>query len=173
MRLFFALPLPPDLGNALGRWQCTQPPFAGWSRADGLHLTLAFLGNRPPGDLATLGDLGASVAARHPSFELETIGLGGFPERDRARVLWLGLAPSRVLEALAVDLRSALTVVGEAFDAKAFRPHITLARFRRPQSVGAFSDPPPMVFTTDRLVLFESAPQGCYTALRTWHFRGV
>lgn len=173
MRLFFALPLPPGPGEILGRWQRSHGGIEGWSRSEGLHLTLAFLGTRAPGELATLEATGATVAARHRPFPLRTASLGGFPEGDRARVLWLGVAPDAALEALAADLRDALAAAGEAFDAKPFRAHLTLARFRRARPVAAFTDPPPTAFVADRLVLFESAPQGCYTALRTWHFRGV
>jgi len=173
VRLFFALPLPSDLGAALGRWQRSHAGIEGWSRSEGLHLTLAFLGDRAPAELAPLEAAGASVAMRHRPFPLRTAGLGGFPEGNRARVLWLGVAPDAALEALAADLRGTLAAAGEAFDAKPFRAHLTLARFRRARPVAAFADPPPAAFAADRLVLFESAPQGCYTPLRTWHFRGV
>lgn len=173
MRLFFALPLPPGLGEALGPWQREQAGIEGWCRPEGLHLTLAFLGARAPEDLAALARTGAGVAARHRPFDLATTRLGGFPEGDRARVLWLGLAPSPALEALAADLRGTLSAAGEAFDAKPFRAHLTLARFRRARPVAAFADPPPAAFAADRLVLFESAPRGCYTPLRAWHFREV
>ena len=173
MRLFFALPLPPDVGEALGHWQREQAGIEGWSRPEGLHLTLAFLGVRAPEGLAVPEAAGAAVAARHRAFALRTTGLGGFPDGDRARVLWLGLAPCPALEALATDLRDTLSAAGEAFDAKPFRAHLTLARFRRARSVAAFTDPPPAAFAADRLVLFESAPRGCYTPLRAWHFREV
>jgi 2'-5' RNA ligase len=173
VRLFFALPLPHSLGEALGRWQRSHAGLEGWSHPEGLHLTLAFLGARTPEGLPALEAAGAAVARRHRAFPLRTAGLGGFPEGDRARVLWLGLAPSPELEALAGDLRNALAVAGEGFDAKPFRAHLTLARFRRARSVTAFADPPAAAFAAERLVLFESAPRGCYTPLRTWHFRGV
>ncbi|GLH69979.1 RNA 2',3'-cyclic phosphodiesterase [Geothrix rubra] len=173
MRLFLALPLPPDPCETLDRWQRSHPGIEGWSRPGGLHLTLAFLGARAPEDLDALARLGAAVAVRQRPFELATTHLGGFPAADRARVLWLGVAPSAALEALAGDLRSALAAAGEAFDAKPFRAHLTLARFRRARPVAAFADPPAAAFAADRLVLFESAPQGCYTPLRTWPFRGV
>lgn len=173
MRLFFALPLPAGPGAALGRWQRMQAGVEGWSRPEGLHLTLAFLGVRAPEGLAPLDAAGAAVAARHRAFTLRTTGLGGFPGGDRARVLWLGVAPCPALEALTADLRGTLATAGEAFDSKPFRAHLTLARFRRARSVATLTDPPPAAFAADRLILFESAPRGCYTALRTWHFREV
>ena len=173
LRLFFALPLPPDLGGALGRWQRAQAGFEGGSRPEGLHLTLAFLGERTPEGLPALEAAVADVAPRHRAFPLRTAGLGGFPEGGRARVLWLGLAPCPALEALAADLRGALAAAGEGFDAKPFRAHLTLARFRRPRPVEAFAAPPPAAFPADRFVLFESRPRGCYTPLRAWHLPGA
>ena len=79
LRLFFALPLPPDLGEALGRWRGTQAGFEGGSRPEGLHLTLAFLGERTPEGLPALEAAVADVAPRHRAFTLRTAGLGGFP----------------------------------------------------------------------------------------------
>ena len=173
LRLFFALPLPPALQASLGRWQAGHPGIDRWSRPEGLHLTLAFLGERPAEGLPGLEALGAEIAGRHRAFPLATAGLGTFPTGPRARVLWLALAPSPALEALAADLRGALAAAGEAFDAKPFRAHLTLARLRRPRPLGVFDAPPPASFTADRLVLFQSGPQGSYTPLRAWNLRTV
>lgn len=173
LRLFLALPLPPESREALGLWQRAQAGAEGWSPPEGLHLTLAFLGERAPENLAALDAVGAAVASRHPPFLLRTTGLGGFPDGNRARVLWLDLAPPPALERLAADLRKALATAGEAFDAKPFRAHITLARFRRARPAAAFPAPPPTTFTADRLVLFESRPHGRYVPLRVWPLRGV
>ena len=169
LRLFFALPLPADLCGALGRWQRAQPVIGGWSRPEGLHLTLAFLGARAPEGLAQLEAIGEAVAAGHRAFELRTAALGAFPDPGRARVLWLGLAPSPDLERLSADLREALATAGKAFDPKPFRPHLTLARFRRTSPVDMLLPPAPAGFTAAALVLFESQPQGCYRPVRTWN----
>lgn len=173
LRLFLGLPLPPGLQEALSRWQQAQPGLKGWSRAEGLHLTLAFLGERPAEALPRLGEVSALVAGRHGAFELYTARLGGFPGERAARVLWLGLEPCPALEDLAADLRGTLQEAGEAFDAKPFRPHLTLARFRAPLPVGEFTAPSPAHFAADRLALFESRPQGCYAPLQVWHMRTV
>lgn len=173
LRLFFALPLPPALRESLATWQGDHPEIEGWSRPEGLHLTLAFLGDRPAEGLPSLEALGAGVAIRHRAFPLATAGLGTFPTGSRARVLWLGLAPTPALAALAADLRRALAEGGEAFDAKPFRAHITLARLRKPRALGPFAAPSAAAFEADRLVLFESRPQGSYTPLRAWNLRTV
>lgn len=171
-RLFFALPLPADVRESLDRWRQTHPPVR-WSRIDGLHVTLAFLGDRPAEILPTLEALASAVAARHAAFALRTASLGGFPRNERTRILWLGLEPSPALESLAGDLRSALAAAGEAFDAKPFRAHITLARLRQPRPQTTFTEPPPTAFAAGSFALFESRAQGEYTPLRTWPLRRV
>lgn len=173
LRLFLGLPLPPEPGEALGRWQRGHPGSEGWSLPEGLHLTLAFLGERAAEALPILEACATEVAGRHKAFGLCTTELGGFPTVRAARVLWLGLEPTPALESLAADLRGALAANGEVFAPKPFRPHLTLARFRRARPVTGFAAPAPMGFTADRLVLFESRPQGRYTPLRTWPLRGV
>ena len=172
LRLFFALPLPPELQEALGRWRPAQSPVR-WLRPEGLHVTLAFLGDRPVEALPALERIASPVVARHGAFTLKTAGLGGFPGSERARILWLGLEPSPALESLAGDLRQALAAAGEVFDGKAFRAHITLARLRQPRPLAGMTAPPLAAFAADRLVLFESGAQGSYTALGTWHLRPV
>jgi len=159
--------MPPGFREHLGCWQKAQGP-ARWSRPEGLHLTLAFLGERPPEALIRLEGLGATVASRHGAFELRTAELGGFPRAEAARVLWLGLEPSRALEALAADLRGSLEAAGEAFDGKPFRPHLSLARFRQARPLGAFSAPPPLAFPAEHLVLLESRAMGGFLPLKTW-----
>jgi 2'-5' RNA ligase len=173
LRLFFALPLPADVRAALGRWQRELPGVTGWSRPEGLHLTLAFLGSREAEALPGLEACAQEVAARHHPLALATSVLGGFPGGRAARILWLGLAPSPALTDLAADLRDALTNRGEAFDAKPFRPHLTLARFRQPRTLEGLAAPPTLPFMADHLALLESLAQGGYRAVRACPFREV
>jgi 2'-5' RNA ligase len=173
LRLFFGLPLPPDAREALGCWQRSLAGLEGWSRPEGLHLTLAFLGSRPVEALPALEALAGTVAARHRAFDLDSTGLGTFSSGSSTRLLWLGVAPCRALEDLAADLRGALEGTGEAMDPKPFRAHLTLARFRQARRLADFADPSTLRFPAERLVLFESQPQSRYSPLRTWNLRRV
>ena len=173
LRLFFALPLPAGLRESLGRWQRGQAETEGWTRPENLHLTLAFLGERPAEAVPALRAIAAPLADEHGGFGLCTAGLGGFPNAGAARVLWLGLESSPALAALAVDLRGALATTSEAFDAKPFRPHLTLARWRRARAVAGFTPPPPIRFAVDRLVLFDSRPREGYMPVGDWNLRRV
>lgn len=173
LRLFFGIPLPPEARGKLVHWQSGQTWAQDWSKSDGLHLTLAFLGQRPPDAWSPLEALAASLTQRHPGFALASSGLGSFSRGESTRLIWLGLRPSPPLEAFVADLRETLERAGEAFDPKPFYPHVTLARFRQARRLDEFTDPPVLHFPADRLVLFESHPHGCYTELRSWPLRTV
>jgi len=173
LRIFFGLPLPGDLRGDLARWRENYPGIEGWCRTEGLHLTLAFLGQRPVESLPGLESIATAVAGRHGGFSLTIGTLGSFSRSGTTRLLWLGLAPSPALEGLAEDLRRSLLATGEAIDTRPFHPHVTLARFRQARTMAEFTDPPIQGFTADCLTLFESHPQGCYTGLRSWRLQRV
>jgi 2'-5' RNA ligase len=173
LRLFFGLPLPGALREHLDRWHRTHVGLEGWSKAEGLHLTLAFLGQRPVASLPGLEALAASVAARHGPLDLRTAALGSFTRLDTTRLLWLGLVPAPALAALAGDLGRTLQAAGEAMDTRPFHPHVTLARFRQAQPLARFTAPPPVAFPAEVLTLFESGPHGCYSGVRSWSLQRV
>ena len=121
-------------------------------RADGLHLTLFFLGDVAAEAGAGLeGVLAAALAgARVPHLLLA--GTGAFPRPGRERVLWYGVREERTDDGapgrLAALHRRVLGAVGEAgFDvskeeSSPFRAHVTVARprdARRPRVPAAFS----------------------------------
>ncbi|HWQ07817.1 MAG TPA: 2'-5' RNA ligase family protein, partial [Holophaga sp.] len=58
------------------------------------------------------------------------------------------------------ELRRGLAAAAIAFEAKPFKAHLTLARLKAPQAVARFGGPPPpMAFTADEVVLFQSLPE--------------
>jgi 2'-5' RNA ligase len=165
MRLFFAIELPWEVQRILAGCQDGLRAGAGkvrWSRPEGLHLTLAFIGEANLDAQAQLERIALETAAGHRPFRLETAGLGGFPDARAASVLWAGLGLSSELAALADDLRSRLLEAGLPFDAKPLSPHLTLARCPRPVDCRGWAGPPPAAFGVDGFALFESqsAPGG-------------
>lgn len=155
MNRFIALPLPETLRAELGA--LPRPPVAAtWARAEGLHLTLAFLGALPDDRVEGVAAVMAACAEAHPSFPLRTAALSGFPALRRTRVLWLGVDPDPRLDALAAELRARLEAAGLPFDPKPFVPHLTLARLKVPSDLRGLASPPPRDFPADRLVLYAS-----------------
>lgn len=131
MRLFAALVPPPAAVRELAA--AVRPLHAlpqaaplRWTGEPGWHLTLAFLGQVDPADLAALGaalDRAAGSVDRAP--ELRLAGGGRFGER----ALWAGVAgDTRMLGRLADEVVTAARDAGIAVDERPFRAHLTLAR---------------------------------------------
>jgi 2'-5' RNA ligase len=101
-------------------------------REDDLHLTVQFLGATSAERVDKVAAALAAVAGRHAPVDVRYVGLGAFPERGPARVLWAGLVEARpgALAALAADVGRALLPLGFPPEERAFRAHVTLARVR-------------------------------------------
>ncbi len=133
MRLFLALELDERERRAI--WQATAPmreaaPTASWVREDNLHLSIKFFGELPNGAPAALSALLEPVALAQQPLDLRIGGLGAFPNLRAPRVVWMGVQHDPRLELLHHDVEGACAAGGYALDARAFRPHITLARVR-------------------------------------------
>lgn len=146
MRLFVAVVPPPAILDEIeevvaphrGAW-----PDLRWVRRDFLHITLAFLGQIEGRSLDRLLPRLERVAERYPRLELSFAGAGAFPGRGtHARVLWTGLyGDRRVLSRISASTFAAARRAGAPDgDHKPFRPHLTLARCRRPTDVRPLID---------------------------------
>ncbi|MDQ2930794.1 MAG: RNA 2',3'-cyclic phosphodiesterase [Gemmatimonadota bacterium] len=105
-------------------------PEATWVREENLHLSIKFFGEQldtAPAELATI--LAAIGKAQQP-IDLRISGLGAFPNLRAPRVVWMGVQHDPRLELMHHDIEAACAAHGYALDARAFRPHITLARVR-------------------------------------------
>lgn len=100
-----------------------------WSDPGGLHLTLHFLGEVDAAEATRIDAAMAARAAATAPFGLALAGLGAFPSPARARVLWAGVGGDLpALAALQAGLGADLRALGREPEARAFRPHLTLAR---------------------------------------------
>ena len=130
MRLFIAVPLPPDL---CARAAALLPATPGLTlvRPDLMHVTLAFLGPTPDLGLAAAVAANAAAAVGRTPFDLSFDRAGRFPASGRPRVVWLG-AGSGALELTerAGAVARALRERGLPFDDRPFTPHLTVARVR-------------------------------------------
>lgn len=145
-------------------------PRARWVPADGVHLTLVFLGavagDRVPAIAAAIG----RAAARHRAMEINVHGAGTFGRSSSPRVLWLGVdGEVRALTSLQRDVAGELEAIGFPREERAFAPHLTLARAREERGdaslataaerLGAF-DAGSALVSTVRLVQSHLGPGG-------------
>jgi 2'-5' RNA ligase len=134
-----------------------------WTRPEGWHLTLKFLGERTPKEVERIIATAHEVAARVRPFEAALGGWGAFPSPGRPRVLWVGTAVgAEGLIGVATALDKALAEAGFPPEEKEFHPHVTLARVDV-AAVGAdafnrLQERPlaPQPFPVDRIVVFRS-----------------
>ena len=132
MRAFIALDVPEEFADdaaAMAR-QLAAVARGRYLPRGNYHLTLAFLGEigeaQARDAVAALDAACAGAAA--PA--LRANGLGHFGKPHDA-TLWLGFEPLPELMGLAAAVRGELAAAGLAYDAKEFRPHLTLARRAR------------------------------------------
>ncbi len=136
-RLFVALELPELLKEAIGEIQAGLRD-ARWLDEEGLHLTLAFIGEVDHLAQARIEAALSRVEASALAVGLH--GVGHFPLRGPPRVLWVGASPARDLGALAASVRSVLARAGYPPERRKFAPHVTIARFHRPPPPLALQD---------------------------------
>jgi 2'-5' RNA ligase len=135
VRLFVAINLPPEVRRDVA--QATEPlraaaPELAWVQEPLLHLTLKFLGEQPPEVVDRLQNTLTAIGSRHRELVMELAGFGAFPNFRRARVVWIGITPEGRLELVHHDLEVACEQLGFELEGRPFRPHLTLARVKRP-----------------------------------------
>jgi RNA 2',3'-cyclic 3'-phosphodiesterase len=177
LRLFFAAGVPFQLLESVQERLTdvkSALPQARWTAPANQHLTCKFLGATPEDRLQEIARTGAAVAREGRGAAVALSKLGAFPSARRARVLWLGVDdPAGVLTGLAEGLDLALEPLGFAAEARAFTPHLTLARFKSPVKLSSecaldTGGLPP--FEVSELVLWRShlSPKGArYERLET------
>jgi RNA 2',3'-cyclic 3'-phosphodiesterase len=117
-------------------------PIPGWEPRPGAtptHLTLRFLGEVDPARLPALEERLGAVALRHGPFAVRLAGVDAFPDRDRPRIVYLGIVAGQAeLIALAADVEGELAALGFPRERRPFRPHVTLGRIRSPRDAERF-----------------------------------
>ena len=137
MRLFVALEIPDDVReNLRGLIAQLQPKCqsARWIRSESMHLTLKFIGHVAPDRLGPVREI-LSALRMEQGVEARFGGLGFFPNKKRARVVWAGVHASPNLGELAAVIDRSLTAIGVPAETRPFSPHITLARLNPPANL--------------------------------------
>jgi 2'-5' RNA ligase len=135
-RTFVAVDSPASIRRRISKL-CTGLPGARWSNPEQYHITLRFLGKTRAEALPVVEEALAGLAAR--SFELTLAEFGTFPASDGRRpprTLWVRPSENAALSALQTGVEAAVRRATGIAEEKAFRPHVTVARFRKPPAPG-------------------------------------
>ena len=137
IRAFIAIPLPHPLLQQLTALQRkleqqVPPRSVRWVRAEGIHLTLKFLGDTSTEKLPDIKQALAAVARHAPACTFTVEGLGCFPNPRRPRVVWVGVQePTGWMAVLQDCIEDVMAPLGYPPEGRGFTPHLTLGRVRR------------------------------------------
>lgn len=186
-RVFCAIELPDDvrarLEDHVRRLRKSVPEAAAsWSRVENIHLTLKFFGNV---EVTRIEKISAAAERAVKEFSTFQIGIGEtgvFPRPSRPQVLWIGVRdPSGQLTALQERFEDECAAEGFPKENRAYRPHLTIARLRKPEGARSLADAHlKMHFEAtevaiNQLVIFRSelSPKGSkYSVISTADLRG-
>lgn len=174
MRCFIGLPLPEEYQQGLraliDAWKPRLRSRLSWTRPGNWHVTLKFLGEVSEEGVGPMVQaLGETLGK---SFVLQAGGGGFFPNRLRPRVVWVGTRQGgESCRILAREVEQRLALLGWPREARAFTPHLTVARVK--EAAPPPPDPLDEMFCAlqaahwpdahmDRVVLWESllSPSG-------------
>jgi RNA 2',3'-cyclic 3'-phosphodiesterase len=155
---------------------------ASWSREDNLHLTLKFLGDVPVSRIGEVSAAASAAARTSGPCELILAGSGVFPTKGKPSVLWIGIEdPRGGLYKVQQRLEEECAARGFTRDARAYHPHLTIARVRKPHGAKDLAaahlalEFAAQTFTAKELIVFQSEllPQGSrHTAISRHELRG-
>jgi 2'-5' RNA ligase len=154
-------------------------------KVDNIHLTVVFMGNIRSEDVLAIGEEARDVCVDFDPFEIALKGLGVFPNTRRPRVLWLGLeVETERISSFRDSLQERLLDFGVREEKRAFTPHLTLGRFRKPEKcdpllgdiISRYADIKGPAGRLEELVMFKSElrPGGAeYTKLNSFPLKGI
>ena len=137
-RTFIALELNTDqqqfLSMIIRQGQQLLPDLR-WVEPDGIHLTLAFLGELNDQQLAQAIAAAQDAATLTDPFAYTLSSTGIFGPPRQPRVLWMGISePTGLLQKAHQTLKLALEQHHFTTEKRPFSPHLTLARIKAPLS---------------------------------------
>jgi len=160
IRTFIAIEIPDGIKTAMADVQGALRKAGadvGWTRPEGVHLTLKFLGSVKAELIPQLSAAVEAAIKGEAPLVVDVKGTGVFPNARAPRVVWLGLGGD--IDALAVLARkvdAACEGLGFNPEGRPFKPHLTLGRVKSSKGVKALMD---------ALKSFEKAELGGFKAL--------
>jgi 2'-5' RNA ligase len=139
IRTFTAVEMTDEvLGRVLDLLNLLRPVAADvkWVEPDNLHWTLNFLGDVDLREIPAVCKAVIEATADFEPFEIETFGLGAFPNLQRPRTIWVGVRQGREqMIALQDAMAGRLAKLGYRPEHRRFEPHVTIGRVRSGRGV--------------------------------------
>lgn len=155
IRSFIAVELPNDVRERIAEVISEAAKHGGaikWVEAHNLHLTLKFLGDVREEVIARVSATLDAIANQFSPFGFDVVGVGGFPNFNRPKVLWVGATATEELLRLQERVESEMSNLGIPREERAFHPHITIGRVKSPHG---------LTRTLEALKRFEGKQFGC------------
>ena len=167
-RVFFGLEIPTEIKQRLLQVMAAVAG-AEWQSTERMHLTLLFLGNLEEDRLLAVREVARDIALK--AFELNIVGLGCFGQPHAPDYLWAGVQPEVPVVSLYSAIKNQVESLGLHTERRAYRPHLTLARFKRASAsvehlLNEYREAVFGVFQVDEFVLFETQPSAAGSVYR-------
>lgn len=170
-RLFIGIALSTEIRTTLQELAHKMDIPGRLTPANNMHITMKFLGNCDENIVAEVVDILGHVIPGHEPFKIKIQGFEAFPSIRRPRVAWFGVNNgSKSLVDLSKEVDYGLK---ELFEPSKFTPHITIARYKKPENLKKLSSEYCNIeigeMTAEKLTLFQSelSPEGArYSAYK-------
>jgi 2'-5' RNA ligase len=142
VRLFVALDLSDSVRDAVAQFSDklrAEFPSARWTRIEGIHVTLKFIGEVSDERAVRIEDALSAVHSDAP-IEMKIRGAGFFPDERRPHVFWIGIDATPNLAEIAAQVETLLEALGVARESREFKPHLTLARIAESRGIEKLHD---------------------------------
>jgi len=166
MRLFIASPLTHEVEEFLAEIIFDLKQKRGrvkWVDANNIHLTLKFLGETDENKVDSIISAIKRISVKHKKIDSLVDKIGVFPNLNRPRVIWAGLAESvELLKLLARDIENNMADIGFEKEKRPFKSHLTLGRVKEDSGLYELKEAiksyiiEPQPITFDKIVLFKS-----------------
>lgn len=134
MRCFISIAIPEDIKKGMSAIQDRLKKTGAdvsWTKPDGMHLTLQFLGEIEEKRITKIETAMNIACAGINPFSLDVSGIGVFPDIRRPRVVWIGLNENgNNLTKMQRGIENQLAEIGFPAEKRRFTPHITLGRVK-------------------------------------------
>jgi len=133
-RAFLAVEIPAELSKQISEIQAflkTSDADANWVPAENFHYNLKFFGYLSDSDLKKVITATQKTVSASKRFEIEINGVGGFPNLNTPKILWLGMKKGTdAIKSLAAALEKEYSALGIPAEEREFQAHLTLCRLK-------------------------------------------